>query len=361
MKIAIAAGGTGGHLFPAIALYEAISIHDPSAEVIFFNSPRDAAYYTDWKIPLYTLKTMGFPGKNVIRILRFLVTTTGAVIRSVGILRREKPSVMIGFGGYVSFAPCVAAYLLRIPVCIHEQNTIPGKVNKVIAMFSKMVFAGLPGSESYWKPSVRDKIKTVGIPVRQHAVCDEDQSADDHTFTVLIFGGSQGAGVFNSWLPDMLEALSEYKDKIRFIHLVGNNPAGPVKQAYEDSGFEHRCFQFYEAMGEIYSVCDLAISRAGAGSLTELALAGMPAVVVPYPFAAENHQYYNAKIFADNSAIELIEEKNCNDKILADKIMHFFENRAILETMRSQMAKLAIHNAGKQIMDELDHAGLFTK
>ncbi len=359
MKIAIAAGGTGGHLFPAIALYEAIGIHDPAMEVIFFNSPRDAAYYTDWKIPFYTLRTMGFPGKNIIKIIRFLITTIGAVIRSMAILRREKPSVMIGFGGYVSFAPCVAAYLLSIPVCIHEQNTIPGKVNRVIASFAKTIFAGLPGSESYWKSSVRNKIKTVGIPIRQHAVREEYQAEEEQPFTVLIFGGSQGAGVFNTWLPDMLNALSVYKDKIRFIHLVGNNPAGPVKQAYEDTGFEHRCFQFYEAMGEIYSVCDLAISRAGAGSLTELALAGIPAVVVPYPFAAENHQYYNAKIFADSGAIELIEEKNCNDKILADKIMHFLENRAILETMRTQMAKLAIHNAGKQIMDELEHAGLF--
>ncbi|MDX9701888.1 MAG: undecaprenyldiphospho-muramoylpentapeptide beta-N-acetylglucosaminyltransferase [Candidatus Auribacterota bacterium] len=360
MKIAISAGGTGGHLFPAIALSEAIERYDSAAKVIFFNSPRDSAYYTDWKVPVYTLHATGFNRNNFIKVIRFAVSMTGAIIKSMTILKKEKPAVIIGFGGYVSFAPCVAACLLRIPVCIHEQNAVPGKVNRILASFAKIIFAGLPESEPYWKQSVKHKIKTVGIPVRSKAVGQPKSDKNDR-FTVLIAGGSQGAAVFNRWLPDMLNSLSMYKDKIRFIHLLGKNPVAQTRNLYESMGFENRCFQFYAAMSEIYSVCDLAISRAGSGSLSELAIAGIPSVVIPYPFATDNHQYYNAKVFADAGAVDLIEEKNCSPEILADKIMHYFENHAILETMRVSMLELAISDAGKHIMDELKNAGLLKK
>lgn len=357
MKIAVAAGGTGGHLFPALALCESIRDDDPSMTVILFKTPRDDDYYSDWDMPVVTLHAIGFPGKNPLKILSFAWQMTRALIISIRILKKEKPAVVIGFGGYISFAPLMAAKLLGIAYCIQEQNSLPGKVNKLLASGAQRIFAGLTGCEKYWKENIRYKIRVTGIPIRKKAmIATDDRKANPDILTVLIMGGSQGAAVFARWLPAMLISLKNFSKSVRFIHLTGSQPADSVAVLYDNAGFDHRTMQFCNDMNKVYRAADLAICRAGAGTLTELAVAGIPAVVVPYPYAAENHQYYNARLYADAGAVELIEEKDCTPEILADKIMLFFKKRDTLEQMKLAMRKLAIHDAGKRIIHELKHA-----
>lgn len=354
MKIAIASGGTGGHLFPALGFYEDILKKDKNIDAFFFISTRDFQYKKEWNTKLYILKAIGFPAKVSLSLLKFMLYFVRNLFYSAYVIRSEKPDIVVGFGGYVSVAPLLAAVILRKPIAIHEQNVIPGKVNRYLARFARVIMLGLKGGAAYWPKKLTDKIVFTGIPVRENAKPNSDRSVfepDKNFFTILIVGGSQGSLIFNKWIKQLLPEMEKYSSKLRFIHIAGKHDVFDIENSYDEYYIKNKVFNFYKNMGEIYPCCDLAISRAGAGTITELAYAGLPAIVIPYPYATDNHQFHNARSFSIAGAVELIEEKNCGPKILAERIIFYFNNRDKLNDMKKICAELAVKDAGNKMLE----------
>ncbi len=362
MKISIAAGGTGGHLFPALGFYENLKNSNKNIEVCFFVSTRDFQYYDKWDTKPYILKAIGFPRKVSLSLLKFMIYFVRNLFYSIYVIRSAKPDIVIGFGGYVSVAPLLAAVILGKPVAIHEQNIIPGKVNRVLARFASSVMLGLKGSEKYWPEHLQKKLVFTGIPVRDNAKPNKAFSIfepDNSFFTVLIMGGSQGSLVFNNWIKQILPELKRYSPELRFIHLAGKHEVSEIENAYNEYGIKNTVFNFHEKMGEIYPSCDIAICRAGAGTLSELAYAELPAIVIPYPYATDNHQFHNASSFYAQGAVDLIEEKNCGPKVLAEKIIFYLNNRDKLNEMKRICGELAVKNAGDKMLEVITQNASF--
>lgn len=352
MRVGIAAGGTGGHLFPAWGFYEALMQIDNQAHAFFVVSTRDREITQHWHVQKYSLHAIGFPRKISFALVTFLIYLVRNFISSLTIIAREKPEVIIGFGGYVSVAPLLAAVCMRVPVVIHEQNVVPGRVNRMLSHSARLILTGLKGSLGYWPKSARKKVVFTGIPIREQGRHQAVKKIfdDRDLFTVLIMGGSQGAQIFNMITPDMLKELQKVAGKIRFIHLTGRYDSNKVEADYEEYGFEHRCFNFYHDMGDIYAAVDIALCRAGAGTLSELAFAGIPAIVVPYPYATDNHQFHNAKVFSTVGAVELIEEKECSAHRIAERILYYYKNKEAVGQMRGAMRAMAVADAGDKIV-----------
>ena len=356
MKIAIAAGGTGGHVFPAIGFCEDLRKWDKNAEVFFITSYRDSSYCNEWPSRCYYLKAIGLPRKLSIKILSFVFYLIKNIVSSLIMIYREEPDFIIGFGGYVSFAPLVAGIVLRKPVVIHEQNTVPGLVNRKIAKFASKIFVALKGDNKYWPQQAVSKISVVGAPIRNSAKVSGNKIEsifNDKKFTVLIIGGSQGALVFNKWMPDVLANLQDLKSKIRFIHLTGKHYFHEVKESYKRFGFENKCFQFYDCMSRLYSCVDFALCRAGSGTLTEIYMAKIPALVVPLPYATDNHQLVNARVFGDAQVFDVIEEKDCTARIISDKMRYYFSNPDMFEKKKKMFGDMGIEDASSKMIREL--------
>ncbi len=349
MKIGIAAGGTGGHLFPAIGFFEAVKSVDDRIEFFFWVTGRDSAYKKDWLFDRYRLKAVGLKKKVSFHTLIFCLYLVLDFFRSLLIILKEKPDLVIGFGGYVSVAPLLASLLCGKKIFIHEQNTVPGKANRLLAKYAKKIFVGIKTPANVWEQKVRDNLVFTGIPIRNTAKKIVTPEGTDKKFTVLILGGSQGAVIFNKWTGEILKNLSDLKREIKFIHICGKYDLESVKDEYKKERFDHLCIGFTENIGEIYAVTDLSVCRAGAGTLAELANAGIPAMVIPYPHATDNHQLKNAQVFEKIGAIDLVEQKNCTPETVAEKIRFYYKNRTVLENMRTAYKKSIPLEAGKHM------------
>jgi len=356
MKVAVAAGGTGGHVFPAIGFCEELQKWDKNIDVFFITSYRDTAYCSEWPSRCYYLKAIGLPRKLSIKLISFGFYLIKNIFSSLIMIYREQPDFIIGFGGYVSFTPLIAAIILRKPIVIHEQNTVPGLVNRKIAKYAKKIFVALQGDDKYWHPQVVAKISLVGAPIRNAAKVGTeimDSIFKDKKFTVLIIGGSQGALIFNKWMPEVLADLKDLKSKIRFIHITGKHFFNEAKESYKRLGFENKCFKFYDRMSRLYNCVDFSLCRAGSGTLTELYMAKIPALVVPLPYATDNHQLANAKAFWDAQVFDVIEEKDCTAQIISAKMRYYFSNPVVLERKKEMFGDMGIENASAKMIQEL--------
>ena len=364
MKVAIAAGGTGGHVFPAIGFCEELQRCDKSIDVFFITSYRDTTYCCEWPCRCYCLRASGLPRKVSIKIFSFCFYLIKNIFASLWMIYKEKPDFIIGFGGYVSFTPLLAGVLLRRPVVIHEQNTVPGLVNRKLSRFAKKIFVALKGNDEYWHPEVRKKISVVGTPIRNSAKVgngNENLIFEGNKFTILIIGGSQGALIFNKWMPEVLENLVDLKSEIRFIHITGKHFFNEVKESYSRLGFENRCFQFYDRMSLLYTCTDFALCRAGSGTLSELFMAKIPSLVVPLPYATDNHQLANARAFEKAQVFDVIEEKDCTARIISDKMRYYFSNPELLEKKKKLFCDMGIEDASAKMIRELVDDKIFKK
>lgn len=300
----------------------------------------------------YMFSASGYPGISLKLIPFFLVTLRNILI-SFRIHFKEKPEVVAGFGGYVSLAPLLTGLLLRKKLVLNEQNTVPGKVNRILAGHASAILTGLPGSEKYWASKVRGRISFAGIPIRSGARVQQDKHDASRQLSILVVGGSQGARYLNDVMAEVSGLLSSIKENLSVIHLSGNDDPEPLRQAYKDAGIKSECYSFFEKMSDLYSRTDIAICRAGAGTLSELACAGIPAIIIPFPYATDNHQYWNGDVFKQAGAAELIEQENCSAKILAEKVIFYYNNRDLLKTMKTNMLKCAEPEAGKRIAQKI--------
>lgn len=340
MRILIAGGGTGGHLFPGLAVAEEFKHRNSTAEVVFAGteSGLEAKVVPKEGYLIRFLRAEGLVGVTWKKKIGALVRAGLSMIDSYKILKAVTPDIVIGVGGYASGPVTLLAALMSIPTLVLEQNAVPGVTNRILGKFVDAICVTYQESMSFFP--LRKTFLT-GNPVRPHIARGIAQAGyrrfglDPNLFTILIFGGSAGARSINSAVTESLTHLQDLRDNIQFLHQTGQTDYERIRNAYRESGFRGTIVPFIYEMGEAYAVADLVVSRAGATTLAELTVLGKPAILIPYPFAAANHQEVNARKLEEIGAAKLILDRELNGKILAHAIRELSSN----EKMREEMAR----------------------
>ncbi|WP_121543561.1 undecaprenyldiphospho-muramoylpentapeptide beta-N-acetylglucosaminyltransferase [Candidatus Rickettsia colombianensi] len=358
-KIILVAGGTGGHFFPAVALGE--ELVKRGYEVHFITDLRCKKYIKqDMKVIFHILDL-----KRSGNIFLFLPRLSIAVLKAIRLLYNIRSSAIIGFGGYPVIAPMFAAIFLRVPIIIHEQNSYLGKVNKFFVSFTKKIaisyekIKNLPEfakskivvTGGVVRENIRDIMSPRGLttgskkslikPLDPVVKPRGDKPSTDNIFTIFIFGGSQGAKLFSELIPASIQILMQKQPglELNIIQQAALDDQVKIKDIYSKLNISYEFAEFFENMALQYKEADLVISRAGASTIEELTYIGLPAIFIPLPSAADNHQYYNAKLLEDKKAGWCLEQNNISAGKLADKILDLISNPKILEDASQNLLK----------------------
>lgn len=351
LKILIAGGGTGGHVFPALAV--ASEFKKRGCEVVFVGTKRgleaELVHKMGWKIEF--LSAPKWKGMRPLKKVVALFHVPLAVVAAWKIISRNSPDIVVGVGGYISAPAIIAAVLRNIPTLIMEQNSIPGFANRLTGRFAKKVCITFPSSGSYFKS---EKVVLTGNPVRTEIKDVRDElPAFDNEFVLLCFGGSQGAKSINEAIFASLRFLRNRRNGIKIYHQVGLNADVEIaRDIYEKEGFNAKVYRFIDDIAELYSRAHLVICRAGATSVSELMVVARPAVLVPYPHAADNHQEKNARYVAENGGAVMVLDRDLSGEKIAEIIMEHMHYTQKLIDMNEAMKKMAKRNAAEQIADE---------
>ncbi|MER3446416.1 MAG: undecaprenyldiphospho-muramoylpentapeptide beta-N-acetylglucosaminyltransferase [Candidatus Dadabacteria bacterium] len=347
MRIIIAGGGTGGHIFPAISIAEEILMRDSENKVLFVGTKRGMESRVIKNHAIEYISSGGVVGKGFIGSLKGIAFAIKGFFDSLRIIREFKPDLILGVGGYASGPMVFASWLFMIPTAVCEQNSIPGITNRILGKFVKRVFASFEESIVFFP---RKKTILVGNPVRRYILMEKDSSRRQNVFTILVFGGSQGSHRLNISVPRAFGILGR-KD-ISLIHQTGYDDLNDVRKAYEWYGIRAEVFSFIEDIGSVYRHSDLVIGRAGAGTIAEITALGMPSILVPYPFSAYNHQFENAKSLERAGAAVVIEDKDAVPERFAEVLSDLLR-REKLKEMGERARRLGRPDAAKRIVDEI--------
>ncbi len=337
--IVLGAGGTGGHMFPALAT--AHSLATSGCRVIFFTDTRGQVFLDKEGAPFESivLPSAQYAG-SIFAKLKALFAITRGVFRCKTLLRQIKPSLVAGFGGYGSFAPVAAAKSLRIPTLLHQSDAIPGKVDSLL-------FSQVNGITTTF-PSSGKSIHT-GLPLRPSFTFSPYVEVKDK-LSILITGGSQGAQIFGDVVPEALSQLpSDLQSRIHVAHQVRPESLEAVMKAYEKTKVTFEIAPFFDNMNDRYAKAQLFIGRSGASTIMELARCGRPAILVPYPFAAGNHQYYNAQQVVAVGGGWCVVQDEFTAPFLAAKIEEFLRSPKQLSESAVKIRKISIEDAAGQL------------
>jgi UDP-N-acetylglucosamine--N-acetylmuramyl-(pentapeptide) pyrophosphoryl-undecaprenol N-acetylglucosamine transferase len=356
MNTVIACGGTGGHLFPGLAVAEVLRAR--GHEVILFISEKEIdalalSGRSDFRF--HKLPTIGLPSPFSPAVLGFLRRFNESLSLCRGIYRKFKPHVVLGMGGFTSTAPVLAGKMRGIPTFIHESNAIPGKANRLTARMVRAVLLGFKECAPFF-PKVRTEV--TGTPIRKELqrldrkIARQRLGLQEDLLTVLVMGGSQGASGINQAMIKSLPALQGAP--IQAIHLSGARDERLVADNYQREKIPAHVAAFHHAMEEVYSSADFAIARSGAASLAELAAFSLPAILIPFPYAVEDHQTRNAEIFARAEAGVILKESDLAGDLLAQKIRELTGDPNKLLRMSENSARLAPKNAAALVVETME-------
>lgn len=344
-RVLIAAGGTGGHIFPALACAEEFTRR--GWEVAFVGAGRALerrilpSRYGYHVLPVSPLK-----GGSFLRKAKALAILLFSLRGALSLLRALKPDFVLGMGGYVSGPVVLAAALLRVHRAVHEQNVVPGLANRLSAPLALRVFVSF---EETLKAFPQGKVLLTGNPVRREVLKARGLTRGE-TFTLFVMGGSQGARGINR---AMVEAIPRLQDlTIEVIHQTGQWDYDWVKEAYSSYPLEATVFPFTEEVGLCYARAHLVVSRAGSLTLAELSALGRAAILVPYPFAADDHQRRNAEVFVKRGAARMILEEDLTGERLAQEIRALYEQGHLREAMEAQAREFGRPEAASEIVEE---------
>jgi UDP-N-acetylglucosamine--N-acetylmuramyl-(pentapeptide) pyrophosphoryl-undecaprenol N-acetylglucosamine transferase len=352
VKILIAGGGTGGHLFPGVAIAEEFRRRNETNNVLFIGTKRglEARVLPDIGFALETLEVEGIKGRGIVRSLTALLKIPRSLIQSRRVIRGFGPDVVIGVGGYASGPAVLAARLMGVPTAIAEQNAIPGETNRILGKFADRIFVSFPETTRWFRP---DRVRVTGNPIRA-AIAGAQRRArkPGELFGLLIFGGSQGAHRINLAVLEALPLLGDLKGKIRIIHQTGKDDLEMVKKGYSDQAVEADVLPFITDMASAYGKADLLVCRAGATSIAEITASGKAALFIPFPFAVNDHQTKNAELLVNRGAAEMIPERDLSGESLSGIIRRLVETPGRIGEMERNAASLGNARAAADIVDE---------
>ncbi len=351
MKFLLSGGGTGGHLFPAIALAEEILQRKKGNEVLFVGAEcgieKDILPQKGYECILLDIKPLR--GRGITGFISSLISLPAAIIRSVAIIRKFNPDAVIGSGGYACAPVIIAAFLLRKKSFLLEQNIVPGFTNRILSRFVYAVITAFKNSYKFFK---NRNVEWLGNPVRRQLFDNYlNESIQDELFTVLVFGGSQGAHFVNNIVVDAIKILSQKGETINITHQTGKKDFEEIKRKYSESGINAYVTEFIEDMSTAYRAADLVICRSGATSIAEITICKKPSILIPYPYAADDHQRLNAIELVNAGAAVMLEQKDITPELLADTILSLKREPQRLRSMSEHAGKIAKPEAAREIMD----------
>ncbi len=355
MRLLIAGGGTGGHLFPALAVASAVKAEDRQGSILFVGTRRgiEARILPQTDYPIRYITTRGIRRTGLINSVLAGLELPLALFQSFAVIREFRPTHVLGVGGFASGPTVAAAALLRIPTAVQEQNSIMGTTNRVLSRLVDRVYTSWEDTEPAPPPS---KTLLTGNPVRADLFAVSRQDKDPGKLNVLIFGGSRGARSINVSVADGAAGLSPIASKIRIRHQTGLGAAEPMKSAYRKAGIEADVIEFIDDMGPAYQWADLVVCRSGASSLAELTALGIPAIVVPYPYAIGDHQARNAEVLEKRNAVRVVPDEKLKNGALVREILTLGNDPHMLSTMAENSRKLGRPDAARTIaLDLLEH------
>lgn len=342
MKVVIAGGGTGGHLYPGIAIAREL-LAEPGNEVLFVGTEQgiEARVLPREGLPVRFITVGKLKGMGLASVLRTMGMLPRSLVQSLRLLREERPDAVIGVGGYVSGPVALAAWLLRLPLIIVEPNSYPGLVNRVLGRAAKKVVLSFPGTDRRGFFAAGKRVQTgplvradIGSGDRGKAL--REFGLEPGRYTVLVTGGSGGAHAVNMAMKDAAPRIAGIPG-IQVLHQTGEKDRELVASAYREAGVKATVLPYLHDMAGAYAAADLVVSRSGATTVAELAVCGKHAVLIPYPYAADNHQEHNARTLAATGAAEVIIQRDLSAERLAEAVKRRAEER----TGPSRMAATA--------------------
>ncbi|MDZ7261172.1 MAG: undecaprenyldiphospho-muramoylpentapeptide beta-N-acetylglucosaminyltransferase [candidate division KSB1 bacterium] len=358
IKVLMAGGGTGGHLYPALALVEELEKRNLLAEVVFVGTSRglEARVVPQAGYPLKLISIRGLRRRLSWENLLIPFQLIASLIQSARILWRFRPDAVIGTGGYVSGPVLFMAALMGIPTLIQEQNSYPGIATRILARWVDQVHLSFEESVKYFRNKAN--LRVSGNPVRHQLFQGDRQVAakifhlDPQKKTLFVFGGSQGAHRINLALLDILDRLLNFQD-VQILWATGERDYEMVGQSCAQYGDRVCAKPYIDNMAAAYAISDLALCRAGATTITELALVGLPSILIPFPYATAGHQQFNAQALVNQGAAVMILEKDLSPDRLLTTIHELLENESQRKTMRKKAREWAKPQAASQIIDSL--------
>lgn len=357
LHMVIAAGGTGGHLFPAIAVAHKFVERNPNNRVLFISTgkPLDKTVLSKTGFQHQWIVAEGIKRRGLIRQIMAVFKIPTGVIQSARILKAFKPSLVMGVGSYVAGPVVMAAWLMGLKIVLHEQNMIPGMTNRMLAPFAHRIYVSFEKTREGLNPK---KTLFTGNPVRKEILTagaedgfDRKKEHEIRPFTVLIIGGSQGAHRINLAMAEAARHLN--KDRFFIVHQTGDSDCEQVSDAYRDCNIGHTVQPFFYDMADQYQKADLVICRAGATTVAEITALGKGVIFIPYPFAADDHQTLNAQALSHNGAAEMILERDVDGHTLAERIEFYASHPDALDQMAARAKALGRPDAAEMIVEDL--------
>ena len=348
--ILIMAGGTGGHIYPALAVANCLRERDIPTLWLGTKTGLEAKIVPENGLKLVTINISGLRGKGVLRWITAPFSIFIAVVQSILVLGQYKPAAVLGMGGFASGPGGIAAWLMRIPLCVHEQNAVAGLTNRLLAPFASIVMEAFPNTFSssintnMTGNHVRKEIIGVAEPQQRF------QNRTDDRLRILVVGGSLGARALNEVVPEALSILDEDVD-FQVKHQTGDTNLQATKDLYQSLNISVEPQAYIDDMAAAYEWADLVLCRAGAMTVAEISAAGVAAIFVPYPYAVDDHQTANALYLSTEGAAILIRETELNGHSLAKLIQDFSLNRDRLLKMANISRSLSRPSATKHVAD----------
>lgn len=349
----IVAAGTGGHLYPGIAMARSIlkqgqqMANDPGWDVIFAVRQGDMGKMLLERegFQVVEFSGQGWPRRISLKTFAFPFKVVAGFCQAWSFLDKRNPRIVAGMGGYLSFGVLVAARLKGIPTLIHEQNVLPGLTNRILGRFVKSVAVSFPESEKYFS---NKGVWVSGLPVRaeigrvSRAEGRKHFGLTEHRTTLLVFGGSLGASRLNQVASQSWPLLNDLSDQFQVLHIAGERDYACIEAGYKTLPVKAAVLPYCHDMAAAYGAADLVICRAGASTVAELLVAQRPAILVPYPYASEDHQIYNAEVLVQRALAQVILEKDLTPEVLAKRLRPYLEQVERLEELKQRYAMLAL-------------------
>jgi UDP-N-acetylglucosamine--N-acetylmuramyl-(pentapeptide) pyrophosphoryl-undecaprenol N-acetylglucosamine transferase len=348
MRVIFAGGGTGGHLFPGLAVAREFQQRDSMTEILFVGTERgiEARVLPREGFRLETIPVRGLRGRGMRGFLDALWGIPAGLLRSLRIIRSFRPDFIIGLGGYASGPLLLAGKLRGLRCAIMEQNLRPGFTNRFLARFVDRIFTSYRESAAHFS---NGQVLETGNPVRWRQL-PEVKRGDK--FVLLVFGGSAGAHRINLAVVDAMKRLSDLAGRLQVIHQTGHADFAAIKEVYDALPFDAEVLPFIEKMDEAYARADLVLCRAGATTLAELTAFGKAAILVPFPYAIYDHQRWNAQALQDRGAAEMILDQEISGDLLAGRIRSYILDPSRIERMAAAARTMGRPEAAARIVDE---------
>lgn len=359
-RVVIAGGGTGGHVYPGVAIAEEVLRRNAAAQVVFVGTARglEARILPPLGYPLELITVSRLKGGGLLERLKGLLRLPVGIWQSWRLLRRHKPQVVVGVGGYASGPTLLAAWLTRRPIAIQEQNAAPGLTNRWLGKLARKVFIGFPAARRAFSD---EKVVESGNPVRAALAARLERAAAAATASaglrVLIVGGSQGARFLNERVPALLAAAHAARPDVALtvVHQTGPAEEEATRARYAGGPLAAATVTPYiDDMPAAYAAADLVICRAGASTVAEITAVGLPSVLVPFPFAADDHQAKNAEALVAAGAAKMVRQEAWREEELAAWLAAVAGDRTLLEAMGAASKALSRLDAAQQIVTGLE-------